>query len=341
MTAHQPLKGRLLSGAPAVIASVGTNIPSNILSNQDLEKMVNTSDEWIRERTGIIQRRIAPAEIATSDLAFGAAQKAVLSAGITPDDLDLIIVCTATPDMIFPSTACIIQDRLSAAKAAAFDLSCGCTGFMTGLTMASHSVSSGNYETVLVVGAETLSRIVDWEDRNTCVLFGDGAGAVVVRQGKKQGEGVLSFLMGADGSGGKFLCVPGGGSRTPASHESVDQRLHYMKMNGKEVFKFAVKITEEAAKAVLDAAGYHLEEVDLFIFHQANIRILEAAAKRLGVPMEKVFVNVDRYGNTSSASIPIALGEAIDTKRLLPGHLVAMVGFGAGLTWSAALVRWV
>lgn len=340
MPLNQTRKARVLAGIPVTIASVGTSIPGKILLNADLEKMVNTSDEWIRERTGIVQRYIAPPTIATSDLAIEAAKKALADANVFPEELDLIIVCTATPDMIFPATACIVQESIGANRAACFDLASGCTGFMTGLVMASHSVSSGNYDTVLVIGAETLSRIVDWEDRNTCVLFGDGAGAVVVRRAAKSGEGLLAFLMGADGSGGKFLSVPAGGSRTPASHESVDNRLHYMKMNGKEVFKFAVKVTDEATKSILDAIGYSICDVDLFVFHQANIRIMEAAGKRLGVPMSKVFANVDRYGNTSSASIPIALKEAKDTGKLKPGNLVVMVGFGAGLTWAAAAFRW-
>lgn len=340
MTFQQTINARPLVGVGAAIVSIGVSIPSKILSNYELEKMVNTSDQWIRERTGIIERHIASPEISTSDLAFEAAQQAVGLAGLSSKDLDLIIVCTATPDMVFPSTASLVQDRLGAFNAAAFDLSSGCTGFVAGLVMASHSIASRNYETVLVIGAETLSRIVDWADRNTCVLFGDGAGAVVMKQAKKQGDGLLSFLMGSDGSGGGLLCVPAGGSRIPASHESVENRLHYMKMNGKEVFKFAVKITEDAAKAVIEACGYSLEAIDLFVFHQANIRIIEASARRLGIPMKKVFSNVDKYGNTSTASIPIALKEAQDAGVLNPGSLVVMVGFGAGLTWASALVRW-
>lgn len=327
-------------GVPTGIVSVGISIPDRVMPNEELEKMVSTSDEWIRTRTGIAERRIAPPEITTSDLALEAGHRALAEAGVSPRDLDLIIVCTATPDMIFPSTASLVQDRLGAERAAGFDLAAGCTGFMTGLVMAAHSVASRNYETVLVIGAETLSRIVDWTDRNTCVLFGDGAGAVVVRRAAHSGEGILSFLMGSDGSGGPLLCVPAGGSRIPASHESVDGRLHYMKMNGREVFKFAVRVTETATREVLLAARLPLEAVDLFVFHQANLRIMEAAAKRLGIPMEKVFANVARYGNTSTASIPIALWEAREAGRLKPGDLVVMVGFGAGLTWSAVVVRW-
>lgn len=340
MAANPTRRARVLAGMPVTVVSVGISIPEKMISNADLEKMVNTSDEWIIERTGIRERHIVSPSIATSDMAVEAANNALTDAKVSPKDIDLIIVCTATPDMIFPATACIVQDRIGANRACAFDLSSGCTGFMTGLVMASHSVSSGNYETVLVIGAETLSRIVDWQDRNTCVLFGDGAGAVVVKRAAKRGDGLLSFLMGSDGSGGQFLSVPAGGSRMPASHETVDNRLHYMKMNGKEVFKFAVKVTEAAAKSVLDAAGYSVCDVDLFIFHQANIRIMEAAAKRLGVSMDKVFTNVDRYGNTSTASIPIALREAQGAGKLKPGDLVILVGFGAGLTWAAATFRW-
>ncbi|EGO65149.1 3-oxoacyl-(acyl-carrier-protein) synthase III [Acetonema longum DSM 6540] len=321
------------------IIGLGHYLPDRVLTNKELEQMVDTNDEWIVDRTGIKERRIAAADQATSDLAAAAAQKALADAGITADQLDLIIVATATPDMFFPSTACLVQEKLKATKAAAFDLAAGCSGFAYGLVTASQFIKAGLYRYVLVVGAETLSKILDWQDRNTCVLFGDGAGAAVLGE-VPAGCGILGMNLGADGAGGDLLKMPAGGSRQPASGETVDNRLHFIHMNGNEVFKFAIKVMGEAAVAALQQAGIEPEAVDCLIPHQANIRIIQSAAKRLKMPMEKVFVNVDKYGNTSAASIPIALDEAVNSGRIKNGDLVVLVGFGAGLTWAACVLKW-
>ena len=321
------------------ILGIGTYVPDQVLTNQDLEKMVDTSDEWIVDRTGIKQRYIADSETATSDLATKAAQRALEHAGITAEEIDLIIVATATPDMFFPATACLVQDNLKAAKAAAFDLSAGCTGFMYSVVTAAQFIKAGLYKKVLVIGAETLSKILNWQDRNTCVLFGDGAGAVVLGE-TKLGCGILGVHLGSDGAGGKFLSLPGGGSRIPSTIESVTDKLHFVHMNGPEVFKFATKVMGEAAVAALDHAGLTAGDIDCLIPHQANIRIIQSAAKRLKVPMEKVIVNVDKYGNTSSASIPLALEEALQTGKIKNNDIVVLVGFGAGLTWASCVIKW-
>lgn len=323
----------------AGIAGIGTCVPDTVLTNAQLEKMVDTSDEWIQSRSGIRERRIASDEQATSDLAAVAAERALEDAGITPGEVDLVIVTTDTPDMIFPATGSLVQDRIGAKNAGAFDLVAGCTGFVYALAVGSQFVATGSCRNVLVIGAETLSKIIDWEDRNTCVLFGDGAGAAVVRP-VEEGSGILSFKLCSDGGGGHHLAMPGGGSRRPATRETVDNKLHYIHMNGREVFKFAVRIMGEAAEEVLHSAGITKSDLDLFIPHQANIRIIESAAKRLGLPMEKVLVNVDRYGNTSTASIPLALEEAVREGRIKRGDHIAMVGFGAGLTWGAVAMKW-
>lgn len=323
----------------AGIVGVGTYVPERVLTNRDLEAVVDTSDQWIRERTGIRERRIADPSQSTSDLAVIAARRALADGGVDPGELDMIIVATATPDMTFPSTASLVQERLGCGSVAAFDLSAGCTGFMYGLVVGAQFVIAGTYRTVLVIGAETLSRILNWEDRSTCVLFGDGAGAVVL-QPVPSGRGLLAARLGSDGSGGDLLKVPAGGSKLPASALTVEQKLHYVHMNGREVFRFAVRILGEAAAEVIGAAGLQQDQIDLFIPHQANIRIIEAAAKRLDLPMDRVVVNVNRYGNTSSASIPLALEEAVDSGRLVDGDRVVMVGFGAGLTWAAVALRW-
>ncbi|ACA59173.1 beta-ketoacyl-ACP synthase III [Candidatus Desulforudis audaxviator] len=324
----------------AGIVGIGSCVPERVLTNRDLEALVDTSDQWIRERTGIRERRIAGPDQSTSDLAVVAARRALADAGIEPGELDLIVVATATPDMIFPSTASLVQERLGCGPVAAFDLSAGCTGFMYGLVVGAQFIAAGTYRTVLVIGAETLSRILNWEDRSTCVLFGDGAGAVVL-QPVPPGRGLLAARLGSDGSGGDLLKLPAGGSRLPASALTVEQKLHYVHMNGREVFRFAVRILGEAAAEVIREAGLRQDQIDLFIPHQANIRIIEAAAKRLDLPMDRVMVNVDRYGNTSSASIPLALEEAVHSGRLADGDRVVMVGFGAGLTWAAAVLDWV
>lgn len=321
------------------IAGIGTCVPDQVLTNADLEKMVDTSDEWIRSRSGIRERRIASPQEASSDFAVVAAERALNNAGAAPEEVDLIIVATNTPDMFFPATACLVQDRLGAGNAGAFDLAAGCTGFIYAVAVGSQFVSTGAYRTVLVIGADTLSKVVNWEDRNTCVLFGDGAGAVVLRPAPP-GSGILSFRLHSDGAGGPHLLLPAGGSRMPATRETVENKLHTIHMNGKEVFKFAVRVMGEAAEEVLAAAGLKQSDLDFFIPHQANIRIIESAAKRLGLPMDKVLVNIDRYGNSSTASVPLALEEAVQRGKVKHGDHIVMVGFGTGLTWGAIAMKW-
>lgn len=320
------------------ILGTGSSVPEKVVTNFDLERVVETSDEWITTRTGIKERRIAAPSETTSTFALLASQKALESARVSPEELDCIIVATVTPDMLFPSTACILQHALGAKNAFAFDLEAGCTGFVYALAVAEKYLLAEGKGKALVVGAETLSKIVDWQDRATCVLFGDGAGAAVL--GLDDRPGILATYLGADGGGAHLLELPAGGSRMPASLETVNQRLHYIKMNGNEVFKFAVRVVEEASLKVLAKAQKTVDDVHLFIPHQANIRIIQSAAKRLGIPEEKIFVNVDRYGNTSAASIPIALDEALRLQRIREGDVVLLVGFGAGLTWGAALIEW-
>lgn len=323
----------------AQIVGWGKYVPRQVLTNDDLAKMVDTSDDWIRARTGIVERRIAEPGETTSTMSIKAAQAALQVADVAPERLDLIIVTTITPDYLFPATACLVQDALGARRAGAFDLLAGCSGFVYGLGVGSQLIISGAYENVLVIGGETLSRIMDWTDRNTCVLFGDGAGALLLQASDAPG-GVLSFTLGADGSGGDLLILPGGGSRHPASAETVAQKLHYARMNGREVFRFATRIMGRAAKEAIRAARLKIDDIDLFIPHQANMRIIQSAAKQLKLPMDKVFVNLDRYGNTSCASIPIAVCEAIEEERIKPGDHLVLVSFGAGLTWAAAVVQW-
>lgn len=323
----------------AGIIGTGSYLPEKILTNEDLEKIVDTSDEWIRTRTGIRERRVAREEEAASDLSLKASERALESAGVRAEEIDLIIVATVTPDTLFPATACLVQDRLGARRAACFDLSAGCTGFLYGLGVAQQFVACGTYQKVLVVGVDVLTKIINWEDRSTCVLFGDGAGAVVVAPVPEE-EGILSLYLGADGSGGPLLVMPAGGSRLPASPDTVARKLHTIHMHGSEVFKFAVRIMGEASLKALEQAGLAKEDIDLLIPHQANMRIVEAGMKRLGLPPEKVYVNLDRYGNMSSASIPVALDEAQRQGKLARGDNVLLVSFGAGLTWGAAVVRW-
>ncbi len=321
------------------ILGVGHYVPEKILTNQDMEKIVDTTDEWITERTGIKQRHIAAPEEATVDLAVNAAKEALADAKVAPEELDLIIVGTATPDHQFPSTACEVQAAIGAKNAAAFDLAAGCSGFVYGLTVASQMIKAGLYNKILVIGAETLSRIMNWTDRNTCVLFGDGAGAAVIGE-VEEGLGVLGIDWGADGTGGKHLLQPAGGSRKPASPETVAANEHTIVMNGPEVFKFAIQIMGKSAKRAMTAAGWALEDLDMLFPHQANLRIITSAAKRLKCPMDKVWVNVDKYANTSAACIPIALTEAQAAGKLHKGDKIVLVGFGAGLTWGSVALKW-
>lgn len=324
---------------PVGIIGTGSYVPEQIVTNKDLEQIVDTNDEWIVTRTGISERRKAESHIATSDMSVLAAQKAMEAAGIKPEEIDLIIVATITPDMILPSTACLIQEKLGATKASAFDLSAACTGFIYGLSVASQFIVTGMYKYVLVVGAETLSRILNPADRNTLILFGDGAGAAVLGP-VEEGTGFLSFELGSDGSGAQLLYQEAGGSRVPASIESVEQGKHYLTMLGNDVFKFAVRIMGEASLKALAKAGLTKEDVDYLIPHQANIRIVDAAVKRLALPTEKVFVNLDKYGNMSGASIPVALDEAVRNNKINKGDTVVLVGFGAGLTWGSCVLSW-
>lgn len=322
----------------SMIRGTGSYAPERILTNKELEELVDTSDEWIQSRTGIKERRIAAKDETTSTLALKASYKALEDARIKGEDLDLIIVATVTPDMQFPATACILQDTLGAKKAAAFDLEAGCTGFIYALTVAHQFIANGVYENALVVGAEILSRITDYEDRQSCILFGDGAGAVVLEKTEGE-EGILFSELGSDGSGGDLLKMEGGGSLYPASHSTIDQRLHFIAMEGKEVFKFAVRIMNKTALNLLKKAGLTKEELDFLVPHQANSRIIDSAAKRLNLSPDQIICNLHRYGNTSSASIPMALDEALRGGMIEEGDYVLLVGFGAGLTWGGSLLR--
>ncbi|WP_312521054.1 beta-ketoacyl-ACP synthase III [Anaerospora sp.] len=323
----------------AGIIGIGSYVPEKVITNGDLEKIIDTSDTWIVERTGIRERRVVGAEQATSDLATIAAERALADAGVSAEELDLIIVATVTPDMVFPSVACLVQNNLKAVNAAAFDLTAVCSGFMYALVTGSTFIQTGMYKKILIIGAEALSTITDWTDRNTAILFGDGAGAAVLAE-VPEGFGVLGVHLGAEGAGGDLLKMPAGGSRLPATAETVAQRLHYTRMDGNEVFKFAVKVMGEAVKQALEMANLTTADIDYLVPHQANIRIIQSAAKRVGMPMDKVVVNVDKYGNTSAASIPIALDEAVKDGKIKKGDTIAMVGFGGGLTWAASIVKW-
>ncbi len=324
--------------SPVRILGTGSSAPEKVLSNFDLEKIVDTSDEWIRTRTGIVERRIANPNIATSDMAYEASLRAIESASIDPADIDGIILGTVTPDYFFPSTACLLQSRLGARNAFGFDLSAGCSGFVYGLQVGKGMIESGDARIILVVGAETMTRIMDFKDRATCVLFGDGAGAAIIS--KSESPGILSLHLGANGDDWELLHMPAGGSRIPPSEESVRNRLHYIKMKGNDIFKEAVKAMESAAIEAIRKANITPDEIDLFIPHQANLRIMEAVRRRLDIPPEKVFVNVDKYGNTSSASVPIALDEAVRSGKIQKGNLVLFSVFGAGFTWASGVVRW-
>jgi 3-oxoacyl-[acyl-carrier-protein] synthase III len=330
--------GNATSNGRVSITGIGSYAPKRVMTNEELARIVDTSDEWIVERTGIRERRVAAPEEALSDLAMPAATDALAQAGLDPSELELIVVATVTPDMAFPSTGALVADQLGAKEAAAYDLSAGCTGFVYALAQAHGMIAGGLVDKALVVGGDVLSRIVDWEDRGTCVLFGDGAGAVVLE--RVQEGGFLGFELGADGSGGPELYMPAGGSRAPASAETVAKRQHYAKMNGREVFKFATRVLVDSAAKVLDECGVPVEEVDVYVPHQANVRIIDHARRKLGISEERTVVNVDRFGNTSSGSIPLALGDAESDGRLKPGELVLMTGMGAGLTWGSALIEW-
>jgi 3-oxoacyl-[acyl-carrier-protein] synthase-3 len=336
---NNPRAKHNFQGRTCSITGVGSYVPAKILTNADLEKMVETSDEWIITRTGIKQRRLAAKDEFTSDMAAHAAQRAMKKAGVTADQIDLIIVATITPDMPFPATACIVQQKIGARRAAAFDLEAACSGFIYGLEVGQQFIMSRTYDTVLVIGAEKLSSIVDWKDRNTCVLFGDGAGAAVL-QSRPNSHGLLTAVMGADGSKGSLLHMPGGGSRCPASADSVAAKLHYLRMDGRETFKNAVQAMYHAAQEALRRCELDISKIKCVIPHQANRRIIDAVGKRLGATPEQWFINLDRYGNTSAASVAIALDEAVSSGKIQRGDLILMMVFGAGLTWGAAVIEW-
>ncbi len=334
----------MLAGAArirrATIKSLATYVPPRVLTNADLEAMVETTDEWILQRTGIRERHIVDPGVATSDLAKEAAIEAITRAGLTPADIDLIIVGTVTPDMLFPSTACLVQDKIGATRAWGFDLSAACSAFTYALTVGSQMISARAANHVLVIGADVMSSIIDYTDRATCVLFGDGAGAVVLGASEDPSFGILDFEHQVDGSGGQALCMPAGGSRQPASRETVDKRLHYVKQEGQAVFKFAVRNTGEICERLLKRNGVAASDLDLFVSHQANRRIIMSAAERIGMPADKVIINIDRFGNTTAATIPLALNDAVTSGRLKKGDLILLASVGAGFTVGSVLVRW-
>jgi 3-oxoacyl-[acyl-carrier-protein] synthase-3 len=326
-------------GRTCSISGVGAYVPAKVLTNADLEKMVDTTDDWITTRTGIKERHIAAENEFTSDLGAKAAQRAMKMAGVTADQIDLIIVATITPDMPFPSTACLVQHKLGAKRAAAFDLEAACSGFIYALEIGQQFIMSRTYETVLVIGAEKLSSITDWKDRNTCVLFGDGAGAAIL-QNRQGAHGLLTAVMGADGAKSDLLFMPGGGSRCPATVDSIAARQHFLRMEGKETFKNAVQAMQTAAEEALRRCEITVSQIKCIIPHQANRRIIDAVGERLGAKPEQLFVNVNKYGNTSAASVGIALDEAVNSGSIQRGDLILLVVFGAGLTWGAAVIEW-
>ena len=324
----------------AYISSVGMYVPEKRVTNEELAKTVETSDEWIQERTGIRERRVVSDGQCNSDLSAEAIRNCLDKVSVKPEDIDLIIVPTVTPDMLFPSTACVIQNKIGAINAWGFDLSGACSGFLYALSVGTQFVENGRYSKVVVVGTDVMTSIVDPQDRATCVLFGDGAGAVLLEPSEDDGVGVLDFLLRCDGAGGKHLNMPAGGSFMPASHETVDQRLHYVHQDGRSVFKFAVKYMADVSAEILARNGYGVEEVKLFVPHQANLRIINSTADRLKLKKEQVAVNIDRYGNTTSATIPIGLYEYHEQGKLKRGDLVLLSSFGAGFTWGSVLMRW-
>jgi 3-oxoacyl-[acyl-carrier-protein] synthase-3 len=334
-------RGSHCGGRATTISALATYVPPRLLTNSDLERMVDTTDEWILQRTGIRERHIVDPGVATSDLAKEAALAALARAGLTPNDIGLIIVGTVTPDMMFPSTACLVQHKIGAHRAWGFDLSAACSAFTYSLTTASQIVASGGVEHALVIGADVMSSIIDYQDRATCVLFGDGAGAAVVSVAHDESAGViLDFEHEVDGAGGPALCMPAGGSRRPPSHESIDERQHYVKQDGATVFKFAVRKTEEISRRILERNGLTPEDLNLFVSHQANRRIIQSATEKLGVSPDKVIINIERFGNTTAATIPLALNDAMCSGRLKKGDLVLLASVGAGFTVGTVLVRW-
>jgi 3-oxoacyl-[acyl-carrier-protein] synthase-3 len=326
--------------ARAEIKSLATYVPPRVLTNHDLEKMVDTTDEWILQRTGIRERHIVDPGVGTSDLAKEASLEAIRRAGLTPDDIDLIIVGTVTPDMLFPSTACLLQHKIGASHAWGFDVSAACSAFAYSLTVGSQLIAAGSVKYALIVGADVMSSILDYTDRTTCVLFGDGAGAVVLGRSDGDAMGILDFVHEIDGSGGAALCMPAGGSLRPASHETVDKRMHFVKQDGQTVFKFAVRRTGDLCDRLLKRNGVTADEIDLFVSHQANRRIIEAVAERVGVDRSKVIINIERFGNTTAGTIPLALNDAVEQGRLKKGDLVLVASVGAGFTVGAILLRW-
>jgi 3-oxoacyl-[acyl-carrier-protein] synthase-3 len=322
------------------VTAIGGFTPDGVLTNHDLEKMVATSDTWIVERTGIRERRIAPAGMATSDMAVAAGRRVLEAAGVAPTELHAIFVCTVTPDMLFPATACLVQDQLGARGAWGYDLLAACSGFLYGLTTAAHIVSAGEPKKVLVIGADTMSRILDYQDRSTCILFGDGAGAFLVETAQEGEEGFIDFINEIDGSGGPSLCMPAGGSRRPASHETVDGKLHVVHQSGQQVFKYAVRKMTELCSTLLERNGLKGSDIRLLIPHQANRRIIEATAAALSLPLDQVSINIDRYANTTAATIPLATCDAVQDGRLRRGDLVLFAAVGAGYTAGASLWRW-
>ncbi|MBI4550044.1 MAG: ketoacyl-ACP synthase III [Candidatus Omnitrophica bacterium] len=328
------------SGNPTRIAGMGACLPTKVLSNFDLEKMVDTTDEWIRTRTGIRERRIVENGSATSDLALQAGREAVRNAGLKPTDIDLVIVATITPDMSFPSTACIVQNKLGAHHAAAFDMAAACSGFPYALSVADGMIRGGAHRNILVIGAEVLSPFIDWTDRSTCILFGDGAGAAVVSESSAKARGLLATYLGSDGSAAEILKIPAGGSAMPPTQRTVAEKMHTVKMSGSELFKIAVRTMGDAVQEVCKRAGWKLEDVDCLIPHQANLRIIQAVAERLETPMEKIFLNLEKYGNMSAASTAVALYEAAKSGAVRPGSNVILVAFGGGLTWAACAIKW-
>jgi 3-oxoacyl-[acyl-carrier-protein] synthase III len=322
------------------IAGLSTYVPPRVLTNADLEKLVETSNEWILQRTGIRERHIVDEGVATSDLATEAAKGAMAQAGVKPDDIGFIVVGTTTPDTIFPSTACMVQHKIGATNAWGFDLGAACSGFTYALTTGMQMVATGSHDHALVIGADVMSSIIDYQDRTTCVLFGDGAGAIVLSAADETEPAIIDFAHEIDGSGGPALCMPAGGSRMPASHKTIDERLHYVKQDGQTVFKFAVRKTEEISRRLLERNGLTSAELDLFVSHQANRRIITAAADRLGLPEDKVIINLEMYGNTTAATIPLALADAVRQEKLQRGDLVLLASVGAGFTVGAVLLKW-
>ena len=336
---NQPA-GKRRFARPVKISALATYVPPRVMTNAELEKLVETTDEWIRQRTGIRERHVVDAGVGTSDLAAPAATAAIAQAGLTPDDIDVIVVGTTTPDTVFPSTACLLQHKIGACNAWGFDLGAACSGFTYALTTAAELVGTGGNQHALAVGADVMTSILDYEDRATCVIFGDGAGAVVVSPAEEGEPAILDYLHEVDGGGGPALCLPAGGSLRPASHETIDQRLHYVHQDGQAVFKFAVRKTEEIARRILTRNAVDAAELDLFVSHQANRRIIRSAAERLGLDDSKVVINIEHYGNTTGATIPLALNDAVADGRLKKGNLVLLASVGAGFTVGSVLLRW-